>query len=70
MRITQGEYEGFRDSIEDLISNPRNGFSFPVMVYWKDYELLYRERINCIHLKLKTMIMVKEMFHFSNREVI
>ena len=56
MKITQRRYEHFRDSIEELISRYREEFSVPVVVDWKDYELLYKQRIRGIALELRSMV--------------
>jgi transposase len=56
MRITQLDYEYFRDSIEDLISRYREEFSISVTTNWRDYEFFYRQRMKGMALELRAMI--------------
>jgi len=56
MRITQLDYEYFRDSIEELMSRYREEFSIPVTTNWRDYEYLYRQRMKGMALELRAMI--------------
>ena len=56
MRITQLDYEYFRDSIEELMSRYREEFSIPVTTNWRDYEYFYRQRMKCMALELRAMI--------------
>ena len=56
MRITQQDYEYFRDSIEELMSRYREEFSIPVTTNWRDYEYLYRQRMKGMALELRAMI--------------
>ena len=56
MRITQQDYEYFRDSIEELISRYREEFSMPVTTNWKEYEFFYKERMKGMALELRAMI--------------
>jgi len=45
MRIIQGGYENFTDSIKDLISHYRKEFSLPVTIYWREYHFFHREKM-------------------------
>ncbi len=56
MRITQLDYEYFRDSLEELMSRYREQFSIPVTTNWRDYEYLYRQRMKGMALELRAMI--------------
>ena len=56
MRITQLDYEYFRDSVEELMSRYREEFSIPVTTNWRDYEYLYRQRMKGMALELRAMI--------------
>ena len=56
MRITQLDYEYFRDSIEELISRYREEFSIPVTTNWRDYEFFYRQRMKGMALEFRAMI--------------
>ena len=56
MRITQQDYEYFRDSIEELMSSYREEFSIPVTTNWRDYEYFYRQRMKGMALELRAMI--------------
>ena len=56
MRITQQDYEYFRDSIEELMSRYKEEFSIPVTTNWRDYEYFYRQRMKCMALELRAMI--------------
>ena len=56
MRITQLDYEYFRDSIEELMSRYREEFSIPVTTNWRDYEYLYRQRMKGMALELRAKI--------------
>ena len=56
MRITQLDYEYFRDSLEELMSRYREEFSIPVTINWRDYEYFYRQRVKCMALELRAMI--------------
>jgi transposase len=56
MRITQLDYEYFRDSIEELIFRYREEFSIPVTTNWRDYEYFYRQRMKGMALELRAMI--------------
>ena len=56
MRITQQDYEYFRDSIEELMSRYREEFSMPVTTNWREYEYFYRQRMKGMALELRAMI--------------
>jgi len=56
MRITQLTYDEFKENIDELISQYRENFSVPVVMNWKDYEFLYRERMKGMALELRAMI--------------
>jgi transposase len=56
MRITQLDYEYFRDSIEELMSRYREEFSIPVTTNWRDYEFFYRQRMKGMALEFRAMI--------------
>ncbi|MEM0130214.1 MAG: hypothetical protein QW100_01785 [Thermoplasmatales archaeon] len=54
MRITQRDYEYFRDSI-DYMASYRGEFSLPVTTDWKEYEFLYK-RMKNMALELRSMV--------------
>ena len=56
MRITQQDYEYFRDSIEELMSRYREELSIPVTTNWRDYEFFYRQRMKGMALELRAII--------------
>ncbi|MEM4090914.1 MAG: hypothetical protein QXQ46_09285 [Thermoplasmatales archaeon] len=54
MRITQRDYEYFRDSIY-YTARYREEFSLPVTTDWKEYEFLYK-RMKNMALELRSMV--------------
>ena len=53
--ITQLTYDEFKENIDELISQYRENFSVPVVMNWRDYEFLYRERMKGMALELSAM---------------
>ncbi|MEM0134425.1 MAG: hypothetical protein QXU18_04250 [Thermoplasmatales archaeon] len=56
MRITQRDYEYFRDSIDELMTRYREEFSLQVTTDWKEYEFLYERRMKNMALELRSMV--------------
>ncbi|MEM3844579.1 MAG: hypothetical protein QXU98_02585 [Candidatus Parvarchaeota archaeon] len=54
MRITQRDYEYFRDSI-DYMERYREEFFLLVITDWKEYEFFY-ERMKNMALELRSMV--------------
>ncbi|MEM0195972.1 MAG: ISNCY family transposase, partial [Thermoplasmatales archaeon] len=54
MRITQRDYEYFRDSI-DYMERYREEFSLPVTTDWKEYEFFYK-RMKNMALELRSRV--------------
>ena len=56
MRITQLTYDEFKENIDELISQYRKDFFVPVFTDWKEYEYLYRSRLNGTATGLRSMV--------------